>query len=58
VNVSLDNNSAISEGARAAVRMACETNDARNKMMQEAAKIYLNTNDPAFLLRTMQALAL
>jgi len=26
--------------------------------VQEAAKIYLNTNDPAFLLQTMHALAL
>ena len=58
LSVSLDNNSAISEGAKAGVRTACETNEARSKMMQEAAKIYLNTNDPAFLLRTMRALSL
>lgn len=40
------------------MRTAAETNEARSRMMQEAAKIYLNTNDPAFLLRTMKALSL
>ena len=54
LEIELADNAEISSDGLRGVAMALETNAARARMMQAAAQIYLNTNDPAVLVKAVE----